>query len=71
MLCQVGFEPFGKFTPCKHDTMTTTFTYESDIRAETGDGPFIGAAWMLFAEAQMIVELEVGEHVSPRLRKSF
>lgn len=50
---------------------TATFAFESNIRAETGDSPFIGAARMLFAEAQVIVELQVGEHISPRLQKSF
>ena len=38
------------------------FALEADIRAKTRDGPFVGAAGVLFAEAQMIVKLEVGEH---------
>ena len=71
MLGEIGFEPFGEFTPCEHDVTSATFAVESDIRAETGDSPFVGAARMLFAEAEVIFELEVGEHVSPRLRKSF
>jgi hypothetical protein len=59
---EIGFEPFGKFASCKHNTPPADFTFESDIRAETCDGPFIGAARMLFTEAQVIVEAQVGEH---------
>ena len=59
---EIGFEPFGKFAPGKHNMAPATFAFESNIRAEACDGPFIGAAWMLFAKAQVVVELEVGEH---------
>ena len=62
MFCEIGFEPFGKFTSREHDAASAAFTFESDIRAEAGDGPFVGAAGMLFTQAQVIVELEVGEH---------
>jgi hypothetical protein len=67
MLGKIGFESFGEFTPCEHDAASAAFTFESDIRAETGDGPFVGAAWMLFAQAQVIVELEVREHELTRM----
>jgi hypothetical protein len=59
---QIGFESFGKFTPRKHNTPCTAFTFETNIRAKSNHGPFVGAAGMLFAEAQVIVELQVGEH---------
>ena len=62
VLCEVGFEAFGEFTPCKHNTPPASFTFESDIRAETRNSPFVGAARMLFAESQVIVEAKVGEH---------
>jgi len=62
MLRQVGFETFGKFTPCKHNTSPASFALESDIGTETRDSPFVGAARMLFSESQVVVELEVGEH---------
>jgi len=62
MFGKVGLETFGKFTPGKHNTSCAAFTLESDIRAETDHGPFVGAAGMLFAEAQVVVELQVGEH---------
>ncbi len=60
MLCQVGFESLGKFTPRKHNPPAAAFAFESDIRAQARDGPLVGAAGMLFSEAEMIVEAEVG-----------
>ena len=63
MFCEVGFESLCEFAACEHDTMLTTLAFETDIRAETRDGPFVGAAGMLFAESQVIVEAEVGEHI--------
>ena len=65
---EVGFKPFGKFTAGKHDAASAAFTFETDIRAEAYDGPFVGTARMLFAEAQVIVELEVGEHGFIRMK---
>jgi len=62
VLGEIGFESFGKFTPGKHNTSSTAFAFETDIRAEARDGPFIGAAGMLFAETQVVVEMKVGEH---------
>ena len=62
MFGEIGFEPFGKFAPGKHNMAPTTFAFESDIRAKTSDGPFVGAARMLLAKAQVVVELQVGEH---------
>jgi hypothetical protein len=62
MFGEIGFESFGKFTAGEHDVASATFAVEPDIRAETGDSPFVGAARMLFTQAQVIVELEVGEH---------
>jgi hypothetical protein len=60
VLCQIGFESLGKLTPCEQDTPSTAFTFEPDIRAKPRDGPFVGAARMLFSEAEMIVEAQVG-----------
>ena len=67
MLCKVGFKSLCKFTPREHDAPSTAFAFESDIRAETYDGPFIGATWMLFSEAKMIVETEVRQHCCSEL----
>lgn len=60
MLCQVGFESLGKFAPCEHDAPPTALAFEPDIRAQTRNGPLIGAARVLFPEAKMIVEVQVG-----------
>jgi len=62
MLCQIGFESFGQFTACEHDAPPTALTFKPDIRAEASHCPFVGTAGMLFAKAQVIVEVEVGEH---------
>lgn len=60
MLCQVGFESLGKFTPCEHDAPPADLAFEPDIRAQTRDGPLIGAARVLFSQAKMIVEAQIG-----------
>ena len=62
MFCEIGFEPFGEFAPGKHDAPSAAPAFETDVRAEAGDGPFVGAARVLFAQAQVVVEAEVGEH---------
>ncbi len=63
---EIGFEPLCKFAPREHDAPPASPTFQTNIRAKTRDGPFIGAARMLFAEAQVVVETEVGEHGSIR-----
>jgi hypothetical protein len=57
---QVGFEPLGKLTPCQEDAPPTAFALEADVRAKAYNGPLVGAARVLFSEAQMIVEMQVG-----------
>jgi hypothetical protein len=68
---EVGFESLCKFAPREHDTPPAAFAFESYVRTEARDGPFVGAAWMLLAQAQVVVKTEVGEHGLPRLRKSL
>jgi hypothetical protein len=60
VLCQIGFESFSQFAPSKHNPPATALAFEPDIRAETCDGPLVGATGMLFSEAEMIVEAQVG-----------
>ena len=60
---EVDFEPLGEFAPGEHDASSTAFAFKPDIRTETGNGPLVGAAGMLFAESQVIVEAQVGEHI--------
>ena len=59
MLGQVGFESLCKFTPRQQDAPPAAFAFESDIRTEPYDGPFVGTARMLFSEAKMIVETQI------------
>jgi len=63
MFGEVGLESLRKFPPREHDSPSTAFTLESDVSAETCDGPFKGAARMLFAETEVVVQLQVWEHV--------
>ena len=60
---KVYFEPLGEFTPCKHDTSSAALAFKPNIRTETCNGPLVGAAWVLFAESQVIVEAQVREHI--------
>lgn len=68
MVRQVGFESLCQFAPREQDAPTTAVAFQADIRAETCDCPFVGAAGMLFAELEMVVEAEVGEHGGGRIR---
>ena len=56
---KIGLQSFGKFPAGKHDAPSTALTFESDVRTEARDRPFIGAAGMLFAQAQVVVELQI------------
>jgi hypothetical protein len=60
VLGQVGFESLGELTPGQKDTPPTAPTLQPDVRAKTDDGPLIGTARMLFAQAELIVETQVG-----------
>jgi hypothetical protein len=57
---KVGFQSLCKFPPREHDASPATFAFKPDIRTQARDRPFVGTAWMLFAQSQMVVEAEVG-----------
>jgi hypothetical protein len=59
---QVSFDSFGKLTSRQQDAPPAAFAFESNVRAKADDGPLVGAAWMLFSQAKMIVETQVGKH---------
>jgi hypothetical protein len=61
---QVCFQALGKLASCKHNTPAASFAFKPDVRAEPRDGPFVGAARVLFTEAQVVVETQVRKHVS-------
>ena len=49
-------------------------TLQADIRAQASHRPLVTAAWVRFAQADNIVQLQVGEHVeiiSNATRKAF
>jgi hypothetical protein len=60
VLCKVGLESLGKLAPRQQDAPPAALAFETDIRSETSDGPFVRAARVLFSEAEMIVETQVG-----------
>ena len=62
MFRQVDFKSLCQFASREHDTPTAAFAFQSNIRAEARHCPFVRAAGVLFAEAEVIVEAEVGEH---------
>ena len=62
MFGEIGLESLRKFASREHDTPSTAFAFEPDVRTEARDGPFKGAAWMLFPESQVVVQLKVWEH---------
>lgn len=59
---EVGFEAFGQFATGEQDVPPAAFTFEADISAKACDGPFIGTARVLFAQAQVVVKSQVREH---------
>ncbi len=62
ILWQNRFNPPRQFAPRQHHAVTAAFAFQADVRAEAGDGPFVGAAGMRFAQAQEVVELQFGKH---------
>jgi len=62
MLCQVRFHSLCQFAPGEQNAPTTAFALQANIRAETCYRPFVGAAGMLLAELEVVVEAEIGEH---------
>jgi hypothetical protein len=62
-LRQNGLYPPGQFTPRQHHPPSAAFTLQADIRAKANDSPFIGAAGMWFAQAQLRIKLQIREHM--------
>jgi hypothetical protein len=60
---QICLEPLCQFAAGKQDSPPAAEAFEADIRAETGNGPFVGPAWMLLAKAQMIIETKIRKHI--------
>ena len=60
---EIGFQSFGKFTAGEHHAPPAAPALQANIRAQTCDRPFVRAAGMLFAQAQVVVEMQIREHV--------
>jgi hypothetical protein len=56
---EVGFESLGELTTGEHDPSPTAFAFQANVRAETDNGPFIGTAGVLLAQAQVIVQAKI------------
>jgi len=63
MVGEIRLEAAVQFSTGEHDSPTAAFALQSDVRAETRNRPFVGAARVLLAESEAVVEAEVGEHV--------
>lgn len=60
---EVGLQAFRQFAPGEQDAPPASQAFQPDVRAEAGNGPFVGAARVLFAESQSVAEAQVGEHL--------
>lgn len=60
---KVGLESFGKLPPREHHAPSAAHALQPDIRSQARHCPLVGAAGMLFAQAQVIVEAEVRQHL--------
>lgn len=62
MWSEIGFESLCKFASGQHDVSSTTLAFQPNVCTETDHCPFIGTARVLFAQAQVVIELQVGKH---------
>lgn len=62
MFSEVDFKSLCQFAPREHDAPSAAFAFQPNIRTETRNSPFVGAARMLLAESQVVIEAKVGEH---------
>jgi hypothetical protein len=69
VLRQVRLESLCQFAPGEQDAAPAALALEADIRAEARHRPFVRAAGMLFSQAEVIVESQVGEHKNRVIRK--
>jgi hypothetical protein len=63
VLCHNSLYPPAQFAPRQHHPPPAAFALQTNIRAETDDGPFIGTTRVRFAQAQVGVELQIREHI--------
>jgi hypothetical protein len=57
-----GFQTPGEFAPGEQYAPPAAFAFQTNIRSQAGDHPLVGSAWMRFAQAQQVIQLQVGQH---------
>lgn len=60
---QVGFQAPQQLAAGEHHAPPAALAFQANVGAEAEDGPLIGAAGMGFAQAQMVVDLQVRKHI--------
>jgi len=60
MFREVSFHSLCQFAASQHDAPSATFAFQSNICAEADHRPFKGTAWMLFAQTQVVIQVEIG-----------
>jgi adenine phosphoribosyltransferase len=63
-----SFKSLGELATGEQDPSPAAFTFQPDVRAETDNGPFVGAAGVLLAQAQVVVQAEIGKHITYRFK---
>jgi hypothetical protein len=63
MFGEVGFQAFCQFAAGQQDSPAAAPALQTDIRTQAHNGPFIRTAWVRFAQAQVIVEAQIGKHM--------
>ena len=56
---QIALESFLQFPARQQYTAPATFAFQPDVGAQAGYGPFIRTTGVRFAQAQVIVQLQV------------
>jgi len=57
-----AFNPAVGLTPGQQDAVTTGQAFQTDIRAQPGNAPFVAAAWMGLAQSNDITQFQFLEH---------
>lgn len=59
---QVGFHALGEFAAGEHYPVSAALAFQADVRTQADHGPFVRAAGMRLSQAQMVIQLQVGQH---------
>jgi len=59
---QVDFHTLGQLAAGEQHAMPAALAFQTDVRAQSDNGPFVRTAGMRLAQAHMIVQEQVGQH---------